>query len=705
MMGGMVSTAAQPPTVSLAAYPAAVAFNGGATLKWSSADAVSCRGEGNLAGVNATSGSLVVAELTRTDLYTVSCKSETAETATSQVTVIVAPPPVPVVSLTAQSVILPAHTATTLSWSSNHASACEASGDWSGPQPVSGAYHTPELTADSRFKLRCSGSGGVASQSVSVAVNPAEGTVGASLGVNLSQVSDWDDRQLTFVDVLKQSRGFANIAHPWDAATNPPPLDANGWPTTDFGVYFITTTIDPLNRPLSLSYPSLFGVYSLSFSGQARISSLGGNRIENQLYDAHSNTTTAQVIVNAMHTQLDLEFADTHGGVQNLRLLRPGYASGTTQTFTNPFLQAVAPFSTLRFMEFFKTNGNPVTSWAGRKQPGDPVQQDVRGAAWEYVIEFANTANKDIWINIPQGVDLTDPTDNNYVIQLAKLLKARLNPQLHVYVEYSNELWNTVFSQSTANLNAAVSAVQTGADATLNDDNIDNHWYWGYRLAAHQIVRISRLFAKVYGEAAINATIRPVYVSQNVQPFITADSLSYIQQNFGPPARYLYAIGGAPFFAASSSDMTLDSLFNALQIDLNRNMAGFTGLPVYNGGRQYTGITFRNMADYYGLKSVAYEGGPDLSLEASAVLAGQAAEDTRISQLLQAELANFYGCGNDLFVYYKLAAPPGNGSVFGAYEDVTAPTLKSRALLKVAATPLNRYRVCTAAVSNQLLVQ
>ena len=48
---------------------------------------------------------------------------------------------------------------------------------------------------------------------------------------------------------------------------------------------------------------------------------------------------------------------------------------------------------------------------------------------------------KDIWINIPVLVD------DNYMVELAKLFKARLDPQINVHVEIGNELWNTAANQ------------------------------------------------------------------------------------------------------------------------------------------------------------------------------------------------------------------------------------------------------------------
>jgi hypothetical protein len=709
---------APAPTVSLTASSTSTAYNGSTTLTWISSNANTCTVNGswfanngsppdqNLSSASipvlfayyATSGSQTLNGLSTTYDYTITCTGS-GGTSSSTVTVSVSPPPPPTVSLSSNQALVAYNGSAVLSWTASNAAFCLASGGWSDTFNTSGSYTTPALMATTAFNLTCRGPGGTASQSVTVAVSSAPSSAGSLLGINLSEVNDWNDHQLTFVDVMKQARGFANLNNPWDPTTTPVPLDANGWPTTDFGVYFITTIPDPLNRPLSTTYPSMFGTYNLSFNGQANIGSLGSNQILNQVYNSATNTTTAQVIVGTGNSQLDLEFTNTHGGVQNLQLLRPGYPLGSTQVFTNQFLQALAPFSTLRFMEFLMTNGNSVTTWAGRKQVNDPTQQDPKGVAWEYLIQLANATNKDIWINIPQGIDLTDTTANNYVTQLAELLKTSLNPGLHVYVEYSNELWNTQFTQSTANYNAAVAAVNAGTDSTLNYDNINNPWYWSYRLAAHQTIRISQLFANIYGSSAINTTIRPVYASQEVQPFLMEDSLSYIQKNFGNPSQYLYAIGGAPYFTAGSSDTTLAGLFSNLQTSLNNYLPGFSAQPAYNGGIVYTGVTLQSLANYYGLQRVAYEGGPDLSAETNYVLVEQAEGDPRLNQLTQTELANFYGCQNSLFVYYKLAAPSGSGSAFGAYEDITVPTEKSTALTAVAATPLANYNTCLSSVS------
>jgi len=205
--------------------------------------------------------------------------------------------PLPRVNLMADPLSVDYNTNSTLKWSSKNSNLCMASGSWSGIQSTSGSYLTPALAASSEFILKCSNANGSVSKSVTVTVNSTSEKVGSMMGINLSWVNDWGDRQLTFVDLVKQARGFATLQKPWDPANNTVPRDANGWPTTDFGVFFITTPADPLKRPLTTTYPSMFGTYRLSFAGQAKISSLGGSQIVNQIYDAPTNTTTAEVVV------------------------------------------------------------------------------------------------------------------------------------------------------------------------------------------------------------------------------------------------------------------------------------------------------------------------------------------------------------------------------------------------------------------------
>jgi hypothetical protein len=60
----------------------------------------------------------------------------------------------------------------TLTWSSTNATACSASGGWSGTLATSGSSSTAALTAATTYTLTCTGTGGSASENVTVAVTP-----------------------------------------------------------------------------------------------------------------------------------------------------------------------------------------------------------------------------------------------------------------------------------------------------------------------------------------------------------------------------------------------------------------------------------------------------------------------------------------------------------------------------------------------------
>ncbi len=615
----------------------------------------------------------------------------------------------PTLTITSSPAIVPYNGTATLIWKSVNATACNATGGWSGTLPPLGSKVVSNLTKSTTFTLACSGAGGVATQTLTVNVTPQNiPPVNAStrLGVNINGVCDWCN-DFTFVDIMKSARGFAKSNVAWDPAGNPVTVDSNGWPTQDFGVYFTTFASDPLGRPLTQTNPSFFGTYTLSFTGQAKLFSNGCNYFTNQTYTANTNTTTAQLVVGSNCNSLDIEFNETqrtassgvNTGLQNIQLLRPGYALGTSQVFTTQFLNALAPFSTLRFMDFLQTNGNTVTSWAGRTLPTSPIQHTGGGVAWEYVIQLANQSGKDIWINIPEGVDLTDPTSNNYITQLANLLKANLNPNIHVYVEYSNELWNTMFKQTSDNFNHAQQEVSSGADKTLNYDNINNPYYWGYRRIAHQTLKISQLFAAVYGPAAINTTIRPVYMNQYVQPYLAENGLHYLQVNFGNPNQYLYAVGSAPYYSLPLAYTDIDSMFVSLLAGANQVVSGFSGYPAYNGVYPlYTGVTYQSLANYFGIKNVSYEGGPDVGRGTSAVIDEQANDDVRMKNMLQNYLTDAVGCGNSLVMIFKLQG--NTRDPFALYRDFAVPTQKIAAIKAISTTPLANLTACSPSITD-----
>lgn len=104
-----------------------------------------------------------------------------------------APIPPPTVSLSASPASLTAGASGTLEWSTTNATACTASGGWSGPRTTSNSTQAiGPLFATTSFTLTCTGPGGTGSSSATIVVNAAPpGPVMATVPnvVNLTQAA------------------------------------------------------------------------------------------------------------------------------------------------------------------------------------------------------------------------------------------------------------------------------------------------------------------------------------------------------------------------------------------------------------------------------------------------------------------------------------------------------------------------------------
>ncbi|MEI6544342.1 MAG: hypothetical protein WCL60_12560, partial [Methylococcales bacterium] len=142
------------------------------------------------------------------------------------------PTPAPTLTFSANPTSIAMGSTSVLTWSSTNTSACIGAGGWRGPEALSGTFTTPPLNSTTIYTLTCTGSdGSTVTQNVTITATSSVVNAGSKMGVNISYVNDWGDRQHTFIDVMKQARGFASLTCPWDPVVCPVPLDANGWPT------------------------------------------------------------------------------------------------------------------------------------------------------------------------------------------------------------------------------------------------------------------------------------------------------------------------------------------------------------------------------------------------------------------------------------------------------------------------------------------
>ncbi|MEY4753812.1 MAG: hypothetical protein RJA44_1487, partial [Pseudomonadota bacterium] len=483
------------------------------------------------------------------------------------------------------------------------------------------------------------------------------------LGANMPYNVDWSPTPI-YNDLLRQARCFGTPGAPWGECAVP--VGADGWPTGDFGVFLMTG-------------PWLYGTYKVAFTGQATVGLNGsGNTVlANKVYDAARNRTTLDVIRQPGAQHMALTFTNTGGGIKNLKVMRPGHDPDTAPLYTHEFLDHIARFRVLRFMEWLHTNETQVQSWAQRRTPATRYVTSA-GEPWEHIIELANVSGgKDIWINIPVRAD------DDYVLQLARLLKSTLNSKSKVYVEYSNELWNGSFVQWRINRDLASAEVESNPASPLAWDGRKDAGLLAMRRVGKRLKEISDIFRSVYGDAEMMTRIRPVLAGQVVQPAVNGHALELVETVYGPPSRYFYAIAGAPYFNLGAKQNVDGLSVDAVLAALNTSVTNLARDAVLE----------QNIAQsrWYGLPLLAYEGGADTFGTGSIAAKKAASLDARMTAICSSYLANWYAAGGETLMWFTAGASNWDTQygTWGLTNDIAlTDTPKIRCIDQTLARPL-----------------
>ncbi len=250
------------------------------------------------------------------------------------------------------------------------------------------------------------------------------------------------------------------------------------------------------------------GQYICTWSGNGSIR-FGG--------DAEANPTgsnSAQVTISTGERGIDMS---TVGQVSDVSLIRIEHETRISP-FQPEFLDRLAPFKVIRFMDWANTNNSEHQRWAGRARKGQVTQARGGGVAIEYMIALSNELGADPWFCIPHKAD------DEYIRRHAELVRDRLHPDAKVYIEYSNEVWNTQFKQH------GYIRQLSGGD-TYSDEFFDA---WSERCR-----RTFAIWAQVFGDDANRRLVRVAAVHlQN--PWVAQKLLPRLQGEFDAVAPSAY---------------------------------------------------------------------------------------------------------------------------------------------------------------------
>src|SRR5229473_3472891 len=487
------------------------------------------------------------------------------------------------------------------------------------------------------------------------------------LGINLSGTSDWMAERL-YADVVRMSREFME-ANTNGIGPNRVPVDADGWPTTDFS-FMVWAGIDQMN-----------GTYVLSFIGQASVSGPGiGNIVVS--YDPATNTSSGTLnYTNPSSSFFYLNFTGTKrtgssaagSGVTAIKLMRPtSPGSSETHSVSELFNRAakaeLSKFKAIRFKDFnaidFSVQVNwpdrPFPSWASfNRNPGGRYGWQGIGGPWEHVIRLSNELRTDAWIDIPANA-----TDD-YVRNVAQL-----------------------FAYGSDGVNPYPGPQ---ADPAYPPPDYNPHFDYEkcWRRIAKRGAEISNIFRSVFGDAAMGTRIRPVLMTQqnNGQgTFAGAMKMMFGYYDNGegtfvpnphPPSYYFYGAGGSGYYNPAAGDVSLDAFFSS---------PGMT--PSGWASSLKTDVDF---AAALGLRRVCYEGGPSLDRIQGPrdAISAQAVDDPRMTSTIVSMHNAWSSFGGDLLVYFQAAGDYQWGFTQNIYNLATAKLKGIDQLNATAVTPIS----------------
>lgn len=471
------------------------------------------------------------------------------------------------------------------------------------------------------------------------------------IGVNVNELH-YEDASFPFVDLFRQSAPFKDNVLELPEADKVE-YDAEGWPLGLHGAKIATKFIGkmPAAALVEGDYVVLYdGTGQLSYGHGVELVSQTPNRDVIRLKAGEDGEINASLVIERM--------ADTDP-IKHIRILPPGgicqdnpYQRVFTQTdcasgaaylpfeqyytsirFTPEYLNYLKDFSTIRFMAMSGITRNPESHWSERPHLQEATWgggYGARGAPLEIQVDLANRMQTDAWFNLPHAAD------DEYIRNFASYVRDQLHPQARIYVEYTNEVWNTSFSHSEY-------TQKKGIEAGFNINSVEA----GYQYYIKRAAEVFAIWEQVFGGR--ERLIR-VIGSWDTRPDI---SKKFLGEYGGAQIADVMAI--APYFGGNTKgyreSTTVDQIF-----DLTTAKDSFRSLPqILDHVREQAEI-----AQHYGLKLIAYEGGQGLVDWATREptqhpnpLFFAANRDPRMGELYTQLLEGWKAAGGELFMAFS----------------------------------------------------
>ena len=377
--------------------------------------------------------------------------------------------------------------------------------------------------------------------------------------------------------------------------------DDNGWPTAD-------ARLVPWN-----TLDGVKGTWLLQFKGKAEVVTAlcpivfhaGGKDYKVTLprgtgYDGATNSTSVTFTVDQGNivffdfkkTTRDGSDDKTDTGVTDVKVMRPIYPGSdrshrADELFYRPLKDACRDHVSLRWDQVGDKYAQG--TWANRTRPtfarfthegfwSGAKEAPASGECWELLIMLANEMGKDLHLSLPMQCD------DEYFTKLAQVCKygsdgdqpyaavqanpkfPPLNPNLCVYLEVGNEIWNWGFQSTQWLFHDALKDIEKADSEEWKIVNFDGRGRNNYRrLHALRTVHASNAFRQVFGDAGMGPRVRVLleYQGDNANGTATSSYVfldGYFNNRDGehvkeprPAKYYIWGSGGATYYGTGNS--------------------------------------------------------------------------------------------------------------------------------------------------------
>jgi hypothetical protein len=354
----------------------------------------------------------------------------------------------------------------------------------------------------------------------------------------------------------------------------------------------------------------------------------------------------------------------TTSPIRNIRFTK-ATLENSSEMFDPDFISNWEKFNTIRFMDWMETNASPVKYW--QSSTGDFTRETApklndysyafKGVPVEAMVALSNRIHANPWFCMPHEAD------NNYNTQFATYVRTNLTSDLKVYVEYSNETWNSggyPFTVQYGYVNSRGQQAWPGMPA----------WEAGQKYHARRSGEIWTLWEQVYGGVTSIIRVMGGFVGHANQYWtdmkLLTDNVYQKTDAININFYFGHDIGSSGNPVSSVNDV-------------------FQKIPATKAALYYDMDNLRtllaNDSRYSHIKIVAYEGGQHLAQSQDGgphQILIDANRDTRMGTEYTDMLNNWKQRGGTLFCNFSSTSTPSRYGSWGVLERQTGNAANQR---------------------------